>query len=87
MFHAIDFLGGTGGDDWFTPLNEGEQAALAWSHLCSTSRTMAFAAPKAQITALSPGERNGIKTMGVTMKLNRSTDDVFGDDEFTITES
>lgn len=79
--------GGTGGDDWFTPLNEGEQAALAWSHLCSTSRTMAFAAPKAQITALSPGERNGIKTMGVTMKLNRSTDDVFGDDEFTITES
>lgn len=72
-------------DDYLTHLHVGTEVALAWAYLVSTSRTFTFAAPKAQVIALTPGNRNGIATQGVTLALNRSAEP--GDDEFTITES
>lgn len=69
--------------------NLGTEAAIAWSltQPATTSpsvnaRTIAFAAPAAQMTEATLGDRNGIQTAELTFGLNRSSS---GDDEYSLT--
>ena len=76
--------------NWHSLLCVGTECALALTHTQPATSspsvavaTFAFAFPKCQIEALSEGERNGIKTFGVTLKPNLSAEP--GADEFTLT--
>jgi hypothetical protein len=77
-------------DDYVSDLNAGTEVALAWTVTQSATttpsvlaRTLAFAIPKAQLTAVNFGDRNGIVTAQCTYAANKSAEP--GDDEFTMT--
>ena len=72
------------GNNFLDTLNAGTEVAIAWSLAQTTpARTIAFAAPKAQIITCTDAERNGFATKDITAALNKSAEP--GDDEFTIT--
>lgn len=60
------------------------ESTLSWS-CTSGATTVAFSAPKAQITKITEADRNGIQVDQVEFQLNRSA--AAGDDELTITTS
>lgn len=75
--------------NWISKLCAGSEVAVTFTHTqpatsspSVSSRSFAFSAPKVQIESLTVGERNGIKTFGVTAALNGSAN--AGDDEFTL---
>lgn len=76
--------------NWRNLAHVGTEAAIALTHVqpatsspSLASRSFAFSIPKAQITAISEGDRNGIATFGVTAAANLSSEP--GDDEFSLT--
>lgn len=80
----------TTAENWYGKLSAGTEVALTLTHnqplTASPSHgaaTFAFSFPKCQIQGLTEGERNGIKTFGVTLKPNLSAEP--GDDEFSLT--
>ncbi|MGE0538434.1 MAG: hypothetical protein AB7O68_25960 [Pirellulales bacterium] len=73
---------GTGEGDVFGMRLAGTNAALAWT-LDNGVTSLAFAAPKAQITKITTADRNKLQTDQIELALNRSAS--LGDDELTIT--
>lgn len=76
--------------NYHAQLCAGTQVALALTHNqpatsspSHTAATFAFSLPKCQITGKTEGERNGIKTFGITAAANLSSEP--GDDEFSLT--
>lgn len=74
--------------DWLEQLALGTEVALAWSLSQPAAngvlaRTIAFSAPKCQISRLTHGERNGIATVGLEANVNGGAEP--GDNDWTLT--
>lgn len=80
-------MSAVGDYNWISKLCAGTEVAVTFTHAQASAggvnaRSFAVSMPKVQIEALTVGERNGIKTFGVTAALNGSAN--AGDDEFTM---
>lgn len=80
----------TSAENWYSKMSLGTEVSLALTHTQAATAspsvaaaTFAFSFPKCQITGLTEGDRNGIKTFGVTAKASLSAEP--GDDEFSLT--
>jgi hypothetical protein len=69
--------------DWMGHLGTPTTGSLAFSVGTEAGNTIAFAAPAFQVTSLTPGDRDGIRTWMLPYKLRGSS----GNDELTITFS
>jgi len=66
--------------DWFGKLRSGNEAAFTATLGSTAGNICTITAPKVQYTAIAPGEREGIRTLGIDCQLNRNS----GDDELKI---
>lgn len=78
--------------DWWGQMNRGDEVAVAWQISQPAAngvlaRTIAFAAPKAQITGLTHGSRNRVATLGLDAALRGDTEPGDNEWELTITGS
>ncbi len=72
----------TGGSNHLEQLNLGSEVAISCVLTHATARTLTIAIPKAQLTNVQSGDRNGIATWACTFAANASS---AGDDEVTLT--
>ncbi len=68
--------------DFFANLEDNVEGVLSYVLGSVPGNIATFTTPKAQITNLTPGDREGIRTEALDLQFNRNTDG--GDDEFSL---
>jgi hypothetical protein len=66
--------------DWYGLMDAGTLMALTWRLGTLTANRMIITAPKAQITAITEGDRDGARILNVTLALREDA----GNDEYSI---